>query len=102
MARYGIGALPSRGQKKGLSTTARPKKRKDNDWHRMRENARGVLAAMLAGLSACSHAIVMQDPKTGMIARCDHTSWAWGSVGEIVANNKCAEGYERAGWQRMN
>ena len=61
-----------------------------------------VIAVVLAGLAGCSHAVLMQDPKSGQIAQCDHGASAWGEWGEIIANDRCAADYERAGWQRLN
>ena len=58
--------------------------------------------ALLISLGACGSPIVLQDPKTNQMAQCDTDDGFWGAMGQSVANGDCAEGYERAGWTRMN
>ena len=73
----------------------------------IRYDIRTVLAAtvwviIIVVLGGCANPVVLQNPETKEMAQCDSNSWAWGVIGQKVANNKCAEGYEAAGFRRMN
>jgi hypothetical protein len=61
-----------------------------------------LFTAMLVGLAACGHAVVLQNPATGEMAQCNNESTLWGSVGQTLANDDCADAYELAGWRRLN
>jgi hypothetical protein len=68
-----------------------------------------VVAAQLVGLSGCVEAqvIVMKNPATGEIVRCQRTSGSsFFPIAQTVLDNSsarsCADGYQAAGWQRMN
>jgi hypothetical protein len=60
-----------------------------------------IALAAARALPACGHPVVMQNPETGEVAQCTNESWLWGSVGQSLAIEKCAEAYERAGWRRV-
>jgi hypothetical protein len=50
-------------------------------------------------LASCAPAVVMRNADTGELAQCQSDQ----SFGLLYrwANDRCAEQYERAGWQRM-
>jgi uncharacterized protein YceK len=55
---------------------------------------------VLLFLSGCaSGVIMMQDPKTGQVFRCERN--ALSPLWDYNANEDCARGLERAGWKRL-
>ena len=71
--------------------------------------AKVLMLSMLLLLVGCSHAVRVQNPETGEIVQCENEpwgfrteSWVFRTVGETLANNKCAEVYERQGWRRLD
>jgi hypothetical protein len=61
--------------------------------------AKVVMSGMLL-LAGCGHAVNLQNPGTGEIVQCENEplgfrteSWVFKTVGETLANNKCAEVY---------
>ena len=69
--------------------------------------AKVLMLSMLLLLTGCGHAVRVQNPKTGDIVQCENEpwfrteSWLLRTVGQTLANNKCAEVYERQGWRRL-
>jgi hypothetical protein len=66
-------------------------------------------AAMLAALSGCvpSEVIVLKNPTSGEIVRCEKNSGAsFFPIAQTMMDNSaarnCAAGYQAAGFQRMN
>ena len=66
---------------------------------------------MLLLLAGCGHAVKVQNPvKTGEIVQCENEPLGFRTkllgvrktVGQTLANNKCAEVYERQGWRRLD
>ncbi len=53
---------------------------------------------VLAG-GCASGVIMMQDPKTGQVFRCERNALA--PLWDYTANEDCARGLERAGWKRL-
>ena len=49
--------------------------------------------------SCASGVIMMQDPKTGQVFRCERNALA--PLADYNANEDCARGVERAGWKRL-
>ena len=71
--------------------------------------AKVVMLSMLLLLAGCSHAVKVQNPETGEIVQCENEpmgfrteSWVFKTVGQTLANNKCAEVYARQGWRRLD
>jgi len=60
-----------------------------------------LFAGLVAlGLNGCaSGVIMMQEPKTGQVFKCERsaTSPLW----DYNANENCAQALERAGWERL-
>ena len=68
----------------------------------------GILGMLLL-LAGCGHVVQVQNPETGEIVQCENEplgfrtkSWVFKTVGQTLANNKCAEVYERQGWRRLD
>ena len=68
-----------------------------------------MLSMLLLLLAGCSHAVKVQNPETGEIVQCENEplrfrteSWLFKTIGETLANNRCAEVYERQGWRRLD
>jgi hypothetical protein len=71
--------------------------------------AKVVMVSMLPLLAGCGRAISVQNLETGEIVQCENEpwwfgteSWAFRTVGQIIANNECAEVYERHAWRTLN
>ena len=71
--------------------------------------AKVLMLSMLLLLVGCSHAVRVQNPETGEIVQCENEplgfeteSWLFKTVGQTLANNECAEAYERQGWRRLD
>jgi hypothetical protein len=72
--------------------------------------AKVVMLSMLLLLASCGgHAVRVQNPETGEIVQCENEprwfeteSWLFRTVGQTLANDRCAGGYERQGWRRLN
>lgn len=64
---------------------------------------RMVLAALLA-LGGCvgPTVVVMKNPKTGEIIQCHGDNNGLSMSAESWSAKGCADGYQAAGWQRMN
>ena len=65
-----------------------------------------LIALALAGCVQ-SELIIMKNPATGEIVRCEKNSGAsFFPIAQTMMDNtaarSCAEGYQAAGWQRMN
>ena len=63
----------------------------------------------LTGLAGCvpSTVLVLQDPATGQVVRCERNSGASffpivQTMSDNAAAESCAKGYQSAGWKRMN
>ncbi|MBI3104104.1 MAG: hypothetical protein HYY95_00665 [Candidatus Rokubacteria bacterium] len=55
---------------------------------------------MLLLLASCaSGVIMMQDPKTGQVFRCERNALA--PLADYNASENCAQALERAGWKRL-
>ncbi len=57
-----------------------------------------VAVALLSG-GCASGVIMMQDPKTGQVFRCERNAMAF--LADYTSNEKCAQQLERAGWKRL-
>ena len=72
--------------------------------------AKVLMLSMLLLLASCGgHAVKVQNPETGEIIQCENEplgfrteSWLFKTIGQTLANNQCAEGYERQGWRRLD
>jgi hypothetical protein len=71
--------------------------------------AKVVILGMLLLLAGCGHAVKVQNPETGEIVQCENEplgfrteSSLFKTVGQTLANDKCAEVYERQGWRRLD
>jgi hypothetical protein len=64
---------------------------------------RMALAAFLA-LSACvgPTVVMMKNPQTGELVRCTRSNNGLSLAADSWAAKGCADGYQAAGWQRMN
>ena len=59
-----------------------------------------LLSLAVLFLTGCaSGVIMMQDPKTGQVFRCERNALA--PLADYSANEDCARGLERAGWKRL-
>jgi uncharacterized protein YceK len=59
-----------------------------------------VLLVCLLALAGCaSSVIMMQDPKTGQVFKCDRSAVA--PLWDYNASENCAQALERAGWKRL-
>jgi hypothetical protein len=68
-----------------------------------------LAAALVAALAGCvsSEIHVLKNPATGEIVRCERNSGpSLFPIVQTIADNgaarSCADGYEAAGWQRLN
>ena len=68
-----------------------------------------VPVALLVGLSGCVEAqvIVLKNPTTGEVVRCQRNSGpSFFRIAQTMIDNSaarsCADGYQAAGWRRMN
>jgi hypothetical protein len=73
------------------------------------KHASVVVLGALVSLAGCvqSDVIVMKNPATGEITRCEKNSGAsFFPIAQTMMDNSaarnCASGYQAAGWQRMN
>jgi hypothetical protein len=64
---------------------------------------RTAMAALLA-LSACvgPTVVMMKNPQTGEIKRCSGSNNGLSLAADSWAAKGCADGYQTAGWQRLN
>jgi hypothetical protein len=68
-----------------------------------------VMPSMLLLLAGCVDAVRVQNPETGEVVQCEGEpmafrteSWFLKTVGQTLANDRCAEAYERHGWRRLD
>jgi hypothetical protein len=68
-----------------------------------------VIPSMLLLLAGCGHAVRVQNPETGEVVQCEDEpmrfrteSWFLKTVGQTLANDRCAEVYKRHGWRRLD
>jgi len=66
-----------------------------------------VAATVLVAGCAQSELIILRDPATGQVTRCEKNSGpSFFPIAQTMIDNtaarSCAAGYEAAGWQRMN
>jgi hypothetical protein len=68
-----------------------------------------VAVLCLLSLGGCvqSEMVIMKNPATGEVIRCERNSGpSLFPIAQTMMDNtaarSCAEGYQRAGWQRMN
>ena len=61
-------------------------------------------AALLLGVTGCvgPTVVVMKNPNTGEIVQCRGANTGISTPVESMAARDCANGYQAAGWQRMN
>ena len=66
----------------------------------MRVIALGVLAGVVASCAGPS-IVVMKNPATGEVRQCGQPQGI-SAISDSYAAKACADGYQAAGWQRMN
>jgi hypothetical protein len=62
-----------------------------------------LLAVFVAAVAGCGpRVIVMKNPTTGELIQCHGQSTGLSRAAEVAWARDCAEGYQAAGWVRMN
>jgi hypothetical protein len=63
-----------------------------------------MVLALTLGATGCvgPTVVVMKNPTTGELVQCRGANTGLSVTAESIAARDCAQGYQAAGWQRMN
>lgn len=64
--------------------------------------SRIILAALLSLASCGPSVVIMRNPSTGELIQCRGANTGLNEFAELRAAHACADGYQAAGWARMN